>query len=257
MMLVQSAAMTGALSDGGDVGASTVDTRDMPSLRVSDRNKHRVRDPRVVRAARRCNSSRKRNFDFVLTLLGSIFLLPVFLTIALAIKLDDGGPVFFGHRRVGRRGRSFFCWKFRTMVTDSEAALARHLEADPEAAKEWRDNQKLQNDPRITSVGKFLRATSLDELPQLWNVLMGEMSLVGPRPVTKTELNERYAHDRRYYLLIRPGVTGLWQVSGRNRLSYARRVQLDEQYLREWSFRQDLSILMRTFDVVFKRDGAC
>jgi lipopolysaccharide/colanic/teichoic acid biosynthesis glycosyltransferase len=172
------------------------------------------------------------------------------------IKLGDGGAVFFEHPRVGRYGRMFGCLKFRTMVADSAGALQRHLMANPAAAQEWRETQKLTDDPRITRIGRFLRATSLDELPQLINVLRGEMSLVGPRPVTKEELEERYARDRRYYLLVRPGLTGLWQVSGRNRVSYARRIELDREYVREWSFIRDIKILFRTIDVVLKRDGA-
>jgi Undecaprenyl-phosphate galactose phosphotransferase WbaP len=254
-MLGQSAMAPGIAAEA--VQEASVTSSTVAAERVSDRNKHRVSDPKLVHASRRANSRVKRWFDIFGAVSGLIFLAPIFLTIAIMIKLDDGGPIFFGHRRVGRRGRGFDCWKFRTMVQDADAALAHLLETDPEAAKEWRDTQKLQNDPRITSVGKFLRFTSLDELPQLFNVLIGEMSLVGPRPVTKVELNERYAKDRRYYLLVRPGVTGLWQVSGRNRLSYTRRVQLDEQYLREWSFSGDVSILVRTVDVVFRRDGAC
>jgi Undecaprenyl-phosphate galactose phosphotransferase WbaP len=254
-MLGQSATVPDMTAEA--VQEASVALSTLAAERVSDRNKHRVNDPKLVHASRRANSRVKRWFDILGAVGGLIFLAPVFVTIALMIKLDDRGPVFFAHRRVGRRGRMFACWKFRTMVLDADQALERLLASDPEAAREWRENQKLQNDPRITSVGKFLRYTSLDELPQLFNVLMGEMSLVGPRPVTKAELNERYAKDRRYYLLVRPGVTGLWQVSGRNRLSYSRRVQLDEQYLREWSFSRDLSILVRTVDVVFRRDGAC
>jgi Undecaprenyl-phosphate galactose phosphotransferase WbaP len=256
-MLGRSASAAGVELDGGHVGGPVVEVRDAPSSRVQNRNLHRVRDPKIVRSARRANSRLKRIFDVAATLCGGVFLLPFIATIAAIIKLSDGGPAFYGHVRVGRSGRLFICWKFRTMVVDADRALADYLEVNPEAAREWRENQKLLRDPRITRIGRFLRDTSLDELPQLYNVLRADMSLVGPRPVTKQELNERYAKDRRYYLLVRPGVTGLWQVSGRNRLSYSRRVQLDEEYLREWSFAHDLQILLRTVDVVFRRDGAC
>ena len=252
-MLLQSAT-SGTATEHGGAQATAVPVSEL--ARPNERVRHHVRDPKVVRAARRANCSLKRYFDIAATLLGGLFLLPFFATIALLIKLDDGGPIFFGHRRVGRRGVEFECWKFRTMVSNGDEALRHYLNANPEAAIEWRETQKLQNDPRVTRVGKFLRDFSLDELPQLFNVLRGEMSLVGPRPVTKQEMNARYATDRRYYLLVRPGLTGLWQVSGRNKLSYRRRIQLDEQYLREWSFSQDMSILWRTVDVVIRRDGA-
>jgi undecaprenyl-phosphate galactose phosphotransferase len=255
-MLVQSAVASDIVGEIASAAAPVPAAVAPMHARAVDRN-HRVRDPRVVRAARRANSGDKRLFDVIASLFGLVLLLPVFVTLAILIKMNDGGPVFYAHRRVGRRGRTFRCWKFRTMQEDADHALAAFLEQNPEAAAEWRETQKLRFDPRITTVGRFLRFTSLDELPQLFNVVLGEMSLVGPRPVTKSELNDRYAKDRRYYLLVRPGVTGLWQVSGRNKLSYSRRVQLDEQYLREWSFWQDISILLRTFDVVFRRDGAC
>jgi exopolysaccharide production protein ExoY len=256
-MFGQSVSATGIGAEIGTAGTGVPETRDAAPSRPHNGKLHRVRDPRIIRASRKANGPWKRAFDVAATILGAIFLLPLFATLVILVKLTDGGAVFYGHQRVGRTGRLFTCWKFRTMVVDSDRALRDHLAANPAAASEWAATQKLQNDPRITAIGRFLRATSLDELPQLLNVLQGEMSLVGPRPVTKSELNERYAKDRKYYLLVRPGLTGLWQVSGRNRLSYAKRIQLDEQYLREWSFSRDMIILLRTIDVVFRRDGAC
>lgn len=253
-MLVQSA--TPDMTDHGGLPPSAMPVSDSVSVRANGRVYSRVKDPKVVRAALRANCALKRYFDLVATAVGMLFLLPFLVTIAILIKLDDGGPILYGHRRIGRRGAIFTCWKFRTMVRNSDQALKNYLEANPDALQEWRETQKLQKDPRVTRVGKFLRDYSLDEFPQLFNILRGEMSLVGPRPVTRSELNERYRKDRRYYLLVRPGLTGLWQVSGRNNLTYARRVKLDEQYLREWSFWSDFSILLRTVDVVLKRDGA-
>ncbi len=237
-------------------GAGSFDLRDAPRPAPEQQRIHRVRDPLLIASSRRANGRLKRAFDIAATLIGLVFLSPVLVTIAVLIVLEGGGPVLFGHARVGRRGAIFSCWKFRTMVRDADAALNHVLATDPVAARLWRETQKLENDPRITRIGAFLRATSLDELPQLFNVLRGEMSLVGPRPVTKRELDERYARDRRYYLLIRPGLTGLWQVSGRSRVSYRRRIELDQEYVRNWSFSRDLQILMRTVTVVMNREGA-
>jgi exopolysaccharide production protein ExoY len=188
---------------------------------------------------------------------GTLLLLtaPAFLALALLIKAD-GGPVFFAHQRVGRRGRRFGCLKFRSMVVDSGARLAALLESDPVARAEWEASRKLKDDPRVTRIGRFLRASSLDELPQLLNVLRGEMSLVGPRPVVAHELTEHYGEAARDYLALRPGVTGLWQISGRSDTSYATRVALDSRYARSLSLRTDLAILLRTPLVVLLRRGA-
>lgn len=183
-------------------------------------------------------------------------LAPFMLAIALVIRLD-GGPALFGHRRVGRFGQSFACLKFRSMVTDSQARLEALLASDPEARAEWDATQKLKNDPRITRIGRFLRATSLDELPQLINVLLGQMSLVGPRPVIQTELDRFYGAAAAHYMSVRPGLTGLWQVSGRSDTSYAQRVALDVAYVARPSLWQDVSILLRTPMAVLSRRGAC
>jgi lipopolysaccharide/colanic/teichoic acid biosynthesis glycosyltransferase len=167
----------------------------------------------------------------------------------------DGAPVLFGHYRVGCKGRLFRCLKFRTMYRESEQMLAELLARDPAARAQWERDQKLVDDPRVTPIGRFLRRTSLDELPQLINVLRGEMRLVGPRPVTVGELT-RYGRVRWQYLSVTPGITGLWQVSGRNNTSYEERVALDARYVAQRSLALDLRILLRTVAVVLRRDGA-
>jgi lipopolysaccharide/colanic/teichoic acid biosynthesis glycosyltransferase len=185
-----------------------------------------------------------------------LLILPLLLVIALIVR-RDGGPVFYRHTRIGLGGRSFGCLKFRSMVVDADARLARLLAEDPTAAEEWATRRKLVADPRITAIGRFLRATSLDELPQLINVLRGEMSLVGPRPVVRDELERNYsAAGAAAYCATRPGITGLWQVSGRSDTTYAERVTLDCRYVREWSIGLDLRILFRTVPAVLKRRGA-
>ena len=195
----------------------------------------------------------KRIFDVVLTLLLVIPSSPLILLIWI-VQIFQKGPVIFGHKRVGSAGREFFCLKFRTMLPDAESRLQKLLAQDSRVRSEWERNQKLENDPRITKVGRFLRKSSLDELPQFWNVLRGDMSLVGPRPVTATEL-ERYDSAARTYLALKPGVTGLWQVSGRNDVSYERRVALDQEYAARIGFWRDLSIVARTALVVFGANG--
>ena len=196
----------------------------------------------------------KRLFD----LAGSLTLLAVLspLLVYLAWKIrQPGGAAIFSHLRVGRYGRMFGCLKFRTMVSDADGVLRRHLDANPSARAEWERDFKLKDDPRITPIGAFLRRTSLDELPQLWNVLKGEMSLVGPRPVIEEEL-ERYGDQVGYYLETRPGITGLWQISGRNDTGYEDRVALDSWYVRNWSLWHDLVILVKTINVVLRGKGA-
>jgi Undecaprenyl-phosphate galactose phosphotransferase WbaP len=218
--------------------------------------RHRVTDPELVHAVRRANTPLKRVFDIFAAVGGLIFLAPLLAPVAIAIKLNDGGPILFGHKRTGRHGRRFKCLKFRTMMLDGDEVLRKYLANNPQEAANWRESQKLDNDPRVTTVGKFLRATSIDELPQLINVLRGEMSIVGPRPVPKAELDERYAKDRCYYLLVRPGITGLWQVSGRSNTTYARRVELDRDYVRNWTFKKDVEIILKTIPAVLKSEGA-
>jgi exopolysaccharide production protein ExoY len=191
--------------------------------------------------------------------LGALMLLlclsPVMVLVVWLTWRRDGLPVFFGHYRVGLDGKLFRCLKFRTMYRESEQMLAKLLRDDPVARAEWQRDQKLTNDPRITPLGHFLRRTSLDELPQLFNVLRGDMSLVGPRPITVAELT-RYGRVRWHYLSVRPGMTGLWQVSGRNNTSYEERVALDQHYVEKRSLWMDVRILVKTIGVVVARDGA-
>lgn len=180
---------------------------------------------------------------------------PLMAVIALLVWRRDGAPVLFGHYRIGQHGRPFRCLKFRSMYLDSEAMLRELLERDPAARAEWERDHKLSDDPRITPIGHFLRRTSLDELPQLFNVLRGEMSLVGPRPITLAEL-PRYGQVRWHYLSVRPGMTGLWQVSGRNDTTYDERVELDREFVEQHNLRLRLSILLRTLRVVIRGSGA-
>ncbi len=198
----------------------------------------------------------KRGFDLVGATALLILLLPALPLIAIAVWLD-GGPVLYRHPRVGFRGRAFGCLKYRTMVPDADTRLAAHLSADSGAADEWASRRKLTRDPRVTRIGAVLRATSLDELPQLINVLSGSMSLVGPRPVVEDELAQHYDEDgRAAYLASRPGITGLWQVSGRSGTSYDARVDFDTAYAARWSLWLDLKILLRTIPAVLARRGA-
>ncbi len=198
----------------------------------------------------------KRLFDIIISILVLMVFAPVMLFVALSIKLD-GGPALFSHRRVGRRNQVFGCLKFRSMSVTAEQDLAAYLAANSEAAAEWSAQRKLPNDPRVTRLGKFLRSTSIDELPQLFNVIRGEMSLIGPRPVVPQELDEHYcAAGRRAYTAMPPGITGLWQVSGRSDTSYAERVRLDIAYVNSWSMRQDIKIMLRTIPAVLRGKGA-
>ena len=196
----------------------------------------------------------KRAFDFVISLILVVALLPVLAVLALVVK-RDGGPALYGHTRVGRNGQKFRCLKFRSMVVNSDEVLKALLASDPAARAEWEREFKLKNDVRVTRIGHFLRRTSLDELPQLWNVVRGEMSLVGPRPIVAQEL-ERYGANSKYYLMATPGITGLWQVSGRCETDYATRVSLDVKYVTNWSLRSDIGILFKTLFVVIRGEGA-
>lgn len=196
----------------------------------------------------------KRVFDLVTAGTSLLLLSPVMLVLAALVR-RDGGPAFFGHTRIGQNGQPFKCYKFRSMVVNSQEVLAELLANSAEARAEWDKDFKLKNDPRVSRIGNILRKTSLDELPQLWNVIKGDMSLVGPRPVIQAEL-ERYGEDVSYYLEAKPGVTGLWQVSGRNDVDYDTRVYLDAWYVKNWSLWTDVSILFKTVKIVLGRDGA-
>ena len=195
----------------------------------------------------------KRLLDIVLVLATAPVTLPVILLLALFV-MRDGGKPFFGHLRVGRDGRMFRCWKIRSMVPDAEVRLREHLAQNPAARLEWDTTFKLTHDPRITRLGNFLRKSSLDELPQLWNILKGEMSIVGPRPVTKDEL-KFYGERVSYYVKMRPGLTGPWQVSGRNDLAYHERVALDVDYARHCNVVMDVKVILATVKAVLKRTG--
>jgi Undecaprenyl-phosphate galactose phosphotransferase WbaP len=180
---------------------------------------------------------------------------PILLILALMMKLTSPGPIFYGHKRIGRHGKPFTAWKFRSMRINSEQILREHLERNPAARAEWNQTHKLRDDPRVVRFGAFLRRTSLDELPQIWNVLTGDMSLVGPRPIVTEEIS-RYADAFRLYASVKPGITGLWQVSGRNNIGYADRVLLDLFYIRHWSPWLDIYILAKTVQVLISRNGA-
>ncbi|HTQ54354.1 MAG TPA: undecaprenyl-phosphate galactose phosphotransferase WbaP [Bryobacteraceae bacterium] len=197
----------------------------------------------------------KRVLDLVVVAACSPLLVPAFCMIGCLIKLTSRGPLFFGHARIGYDGRTFKAWKFRTMVRDADAVLQRHLAANRALAEEWRLTHKLKRDPRVTRVGRLLRRASLDELPQLLNVLKGEMSLVGPRPIVALEV-ERYGENYPLYCRVKPGITGLWQVSGRNNTTYPERVAYDQYYVRNWSVWLDLYILKNTVRTVLTGDGA-
>lgn len=203
----------------------------------------------------RANGMLKRVTDFVLAAAALVFLLPVMVPLAIAIRLSDGGPALYKQRRIGRDGKEFKCFKFRSMVVDSDVRLQRLLETDPKARREWQATQKLENDPRITPFGQFLRKSSLDELPQLINILKGEMSIVGPRPIVQNEV-EKYGDYFAHYCQVRPGLTGLWQVSGRSDTSYGERVLLDVQYVSDWSYMGDIKIIAMTVPAVLMSDGA-
>jgi Undecaprenyl-phosphate galactose phosphotransferase WbaP len=197
----------------------------------------------------------KRVSDFTMALLLAPVMLPLVAFIAIWIKLDSGGRVFFSQQRIGRGGRMFNAWKFRTMRENAHQTLEEHLSRDPALRLEWESTQKLKHDPRVTRAGAFLRKSSLDELPQLWNVLKGEMSLVGPRPIVESEV-ARYGGHFSAYARVPGGITGLWQVSGRNDTTYEERVGLDAYYVRNWSVWLDLYILFRTISTVLFRKGA-
>lgn len=196
-----------------------------------------------------------RILDIAVILLAAPYIILAVIVIAILIKLDSAGPVFFRQTRVGRFGRRFSVIKFRTMVENATEVLQSHLDNSAELKAQWLATHKLKRDPRVTRLGAVLRKSSLDELPQLWNVAIGDMSLIGPRPIVDAEI-EKYGNCFDLYIQVRPGLTGLWQVSGRNDISYERRVELDEYYVRNRSFRLDLEILWRTVFVVLRGTGA-
>lgn len=197
----------------------------------------------------------KRGLDIAVSATALFLLLPLMLLVAAAIWATDRKPPIFRHTRLGRDGRSFGCLKFRSMVTNGDAVLAAHLATNAKARDEWQETHKLTHDPRVTAIGHILRKTSIDELPQLWNVLRGEMSLVGPRPIVQAEIS-RYGQALATCFSVPPGLTGLWQVSGRSDTSYAERVALDLDYARSWSLRRDIVIILRTVPAVLGQRGS-
>jgi len=226
--------------------ASMMDQRETPATPV-------VRKP--VRVGPISGGALCRGFDIVIALAAILFTAPLLIMIALGVKLQDGGPALFGHERVGLGGRTFRCMKFRSMVVDADARLAALLASDPQARADWAKDFKLKRDPRITAFGDFLRRSSLDELPQLFNVLRGEMSIVGPRPIVRSEAY-RYGARFESYCTVRPGITGLWQVSGRNDISYRRRVAMDAVYARSKCLSWDVKILLMTVPAVLLAKGS-
>lgn len=197
----------------------------------------------------------KRIFDILAAGSALVALAPLIGAFALAVKLQDGGPAFFAQKRYGRDGRIFKCYKLRSMVVDADVRLKKLLETDPAARAEWEATQKLTNDPRITALGRFVRKTSIDELPQLFNVLRGDMSLVGPRPIVENEI-AKYGENYRDYCAVRPGITGAWQVSGRSDTTYSERVQMDVEYAKTRSFWGDMRIVLETIPAVLLSRGA-
>lgn len=205
--------------------------------------------------AMRRNRIYKRIFDLVCTIFGGLLILPIIAIVALLVAIDNKGNVIFAHRRIGKDGKEFPCYKFQSMVPNAQEILQDYLAKNPEARKEWEESFKLTNDPRVTKLGSFLRKTSLDELPQLWNVIKGDMSLVGPRPIVKKEI-ERYGEYFREYAMVLPGITGMWQASGRSDTTYEERVAMDTWYVRNWSVWLDIMYLAKTFTAVMFGKGA-
>lgn len=201
------------------------------------------------------NRAIKFVFDIVLTAVGTILISPLFLVLCICVAIDNRGRIIFAHQRVGKDGRLFPCYKFQTMIPNAQQALEEYLRNNPKARIEWETNFKLSHDPRVTRLGAVLRKTSLDELPQIFNVLKGDMSLVGPRPVVEAEL-AKYGDNKQEYLMVRPGITGMWQASGRSDTTYEERVAMDTWYVRNWSLWIDLEYLYRTFAAVVSKKGA-
>ena len=238
-------------------GAGAARTVDPPSFRETFLTTVTLPAERLAarpRPQRSRYSAMKRLLDVLCAVVIGLTFSPLIAIIAIRMSLEDG-PIIFRHRRVGEGGKTFECLKFRTMAPNAEQILQELLARDPEAKAEWVRNHKLRNDPRVTRIGRFLRRTSLDELPQLWNVLRGEMSLVGPRPIVKEEML-RYGRHLPTYLAAKPGITGLWQVTGRNDIDYPRRVAMDTIYVRKQGLLIDLNILVKTVKVVIWGRGA-
>jgi lipopolysaccharide/colanic/teichoic acid biosynthesis glycosyltransferase len=193
--------------------------------------------------------------DIALSVTALVSLAPVLVTVAIIVYLQDGGSIFYSQDRIGRNGKKFKCYKFRSMLVDSAERLEKLLASDPDAREEWERDHKLKNDPRITKFGNFIRKTSLDEFPQLWNVIRGDMSLVGPRPIVNNEI-VKYGSSFRYYKAVKPGITGMWQVSGRNNIDYVRRVAIDRKFVQSRSLFLYLYIIFATIPAVLAQKGS-
>ena len=235
-----------SVSKNQDFFSSTIQLRDIGGI-IGLSSTHNLTKKRSLFA--------KRLVDLILILIFSPILLPVTLIISIGVKVSSPGPVFYGHKRVGKDGKVIKCWKFRSMYKNSQEMLEQILATDPKMKEEWEKDRKFVNDPRVTKFGKFLRKTSLDELPQLWNIFVGEMSFVGPRPVTQEEL-EKYGSNTDYILSVTPGLSGMWQISGRSDTGYEERINLDTYYIQNWSFWLDIWIIIKTVWVVIKGKGA-
>jgi exopolysaccharide production protein ExoY len=217
----------------------------------------RARKVGASRRPRKLSMAVKRSVDISSSLLFFAVFAWFFLVLWLCVRVTQGGPAIYRHKRVGLNGEEFECLKFRSMIKNSDEVLSHFLDTCPEAKIEWDRDFKLKNDPRITPFGRFLRKTSLDELPQFWNVLKGDMSLVGPRPVTRKELDKYYGEGAREYGRVRPGLTGPWQVSGRHAHGYSQRVAIDLHYVQSWTVVGDIKIVGQTISVVLLQDGSC
>lgn len=228
-------------------------------FRITDATRGVEQEGFVISEPRRPNPrnsfNAKRALDVAVASLALLFVAPLLLIIAALVRLQDGQAAIFSHTRYGQNGRTFKCLKIRSMVPDAAERLQELLERDPDAKREWELTQKLTHDPRITPLGQFIRATSIDELPQLINVLKGDMSLVGPRPISLSE-RSKYGENFADYCSVRPGITGLWQVSGRSNVSYPERVRMDTTYALNRSFWGDIVIMLKTIPAVLKSDGA-
>lgn len=198
----------------------------------------------------------KRTFDILFSLCAIVLTAPLLLAVAISVLLSSSGPAIYGHRRIGRGGKAFRCYKFRTMYSDADKRLEQLLSCSPALREEWDKNHKLKDDPRVTPLGKFLRKTSLDEFPQFWNVLKGDLSIVGPRPVVQQELVKFYGEHAKKVLSVRPGLTGPWQISGRSNVSYAARVKMDVDYVQARNFWLDVKIVLKTIPALLSSRGA-
>lgn len=198
----------------------------------------------------------KRTFDLLFSLFALLITFPLFMTIAILIRLQSAGPIIYAHERIGRGGKMFKCFKFRSMYADADLRLRELLKNDAALAEEWEKHHKLKNDPRITPIGAFLRKSSLDELPQFLNVLKGDLSVVGPRPVVQAEIQKYFKEKAPKILSVRPGITGLWQVSGRSNTSYEHRIALDEHYVENHNFLFDILLVLKTIPALLSRRGA-